>query len=54
MTLVISVSVVTENHEHAVRASEAFARAATGLCLDGITASVTLGVVDDDDDEDDT
>lgn len=41
-TMVISATVVTDNEEHAARAAEVLARAATGLVLDGMSVSVSL------------
>lgn len=52
---VISASVVTDTPMHATKAAEVLARAAAGLLLDGIQASLTMGIpVDDDEDEDAT
>lgn len=51
--LVISATVVTEDQNAATRAAEAFSRAATGLALEGINASVTMSTVGDSGDGDD-
>jgi hypothetical protein len=40
--VVISATVVTSDQEAAVRTIEAFARAATGLALDGMNVSVSI------------
>jgi hypothetical protein len=48
--VVISATIVTENPEHATRAAEAFARACTGLVLEGINVSLSMGYGDEDDD----
>lgn len=40
--IVVSCSVVTDNAEHAARAVEAFARAATGLAFEGMQVSVSI------------
>jgi hypothetical protein len=47
--IIISASVVTDNPEHATRAAEVLARAATGLVLDGIDVSVAMGIPPEDD-----
>lgn len=41
-TIVVSASVVTDDQTLAARAVEAFARAATGLALEGLLVSVTV------------
>ncbi len=46
-TMVISCSIVTDDHEHAVKAAEALARVAAGLVLDGISVSVSMFRVDE-------
>jgi hypothetical protein len=48
-TMVVSLTVVTENQEDAVRVGEVFARAAVGLVLEGITVNLNLGIPDDED-----
>jgi hypothetical protein len=53
-SLVVSLSVVTEDEQAAVRASEVMARAAAGLALEGITVSLTIGTVIDDGEDDDS
>jgi len=40
--VVVSVNVVTENPEAVTRSIEAFARAAAGLALEGLTLTVTI------------
>jgi hypothetical protein len=47
---VVSVSVVSENPEHIVKAAEVFARAAAGLVLDGIMVNLSMGQGEDEDD----
>lgn len=49
--VVVSLTVVTADHEHIARATEVMARAATGLVLDGIDANLSLGIPSEDDDE---
>lgn len=49
--MVISATVVTTSPDHAVRAAEVLARAASGLILDGIDVSVSMGIPEDDDPE---
>ncbi|HEV2071065.1 MAG TPA: hypothetical protein VGR26_14845 [Acidimicrobiales bacterium] len=49
-SIVVSCTVVTESQEHAARAGEAFSRAATGLALEGIAVSLTMGTPDDEED----
>lgn len=51
-TLVVSLTVVTEDPNEATRTAEVMARAATGLALEGIRVSLTIGTVDDVDDAD--
>jgi hypothetical protein len=46
-SMVISTSIVTTDHEQATRAVEVLARAAMGLALDGISVSISIGMVDD-------
>lgn len=46
---VVSVTVVTGNPEHATRAAEVLARAASGLSLEGINVSLTMSTVFDED-----
>lgn len=41
-TIVVSATVVTDEEAHAARVMEAFARAATGLALEGMLVSVTI------------
>ena len=41
-SIVVSATVVTEDEVHAARVMEAFARAATGLALEGMLVSVTI------------
>lgn len=52
-TMVISATVVTDDHEQATRAAEVLARAATGLVLDGVSVSLALYRADDPEDDDD-
>jgi hypothetical protein len=47
MSLVVSATVVTEDQAQAARAAEAFARACTGLALEGIGVNLSIGTVDD-------
>jgi hypothetical protein len=47
-TIVISLTVVTDDQSEAVKAHEAMSRAAVGLALDGISATVTAGIPDED------
>lgn len=49
MSWVISATVVTDNAERVVRASEVFARAVAGLALEGMVVSVHISESDDDD-----
>jgi hypothetical protein len=49
-TIVVSASVVTEDQSQAARAAEVLARAAAGLVLEGISVSVSLSRVDDEED----
>lgn len=51
-SIVVSLTVVTENQHHATRAAESFARVATGLVLDGIDVSLSLTDLEADDDVD--
>lgn len=53
-TVVVSVSIVTDNPADVVRASEVFARAASGLVLEGINVSLTLGIPSDDNEDEET
>lgn len=46
--MVISATVVTSAPDQAVKAAEILTRAATGLILDGINVSVTMGIPEDD------
>lgn len=46
--IVISATVVTEDHAAALKAAEVLARAAAGLVLDGIDVSVSMGRPSDD------
>lgn len=48
--LVVSATVITTNADHVARATEAFGRAAAGLALEGMSVSVTVATLDDDDD----
>lgn len=50
-TIVVSVTVVTDDPEQVTRTGEAFNRAAAGLALDGISVSVDYGIPNDDDTE---
>ena len=49
-SLVLSLSVVTEDQSEATKTAEVMARAATGLALDGIDVSLSIGTVEDEDD----
>jgi hypothetical protein len=49
--MVVSLTVVTEDQEEAVRAGEVFARTAVGLALEGVTVNLNLGTPDDEDGE---
>jgi hypothetical protein len=51
MSIVISASVVTDNPEHATRAAEVLARAATGLVLEGIYVNVSMGIAEEETEE---
>lgn len=51
MSLVVSFTVVTDNPPDVIRATEVLGRAATGLVLEGISVSITLGQVEDDEAE---
>lgn len=48
-SIVVTLTVVTENDEHAIRAAEAMIRVASGLVLDGVNVSLSLAAVPDDD-----
>lgn len=48
-TIIITASVVTEDHNQAARAAEVLARAAAGLVLEGISVGVTMGQLDEED-----
>jgi hypothetical protein len=52
MSIVVSLTVVTDDPEHATRAAEAMARVATGLVLDRINVSLSLGVAEDEEETD--
>lgn len=41
--VVVSLTVVTDNHEHILKAAEVMGRAGAGLVLDGITVSLSMG-----------
>lgn len=47
-SLAISASAYPESQEAAVQVVEAFSRAAVGLALDGITVTVQLSVLEED------
>lgn len=47
--LIVTITVITASPEHAARSAEAFARAATGLALEGISVNLHMGTLDDDD-----
>lgn len=50
--LVVSATVVTQDQSKAARVVEVLARASTGLALEGLSISITMGTaieVDDDD-----
>lgn len=52
VSLVVSLSVVTDDPEAAARSAEVMARAAAGLALEGLSVSLSLGtVIDEDEDE---
>lgn len=42
MKLLVSAYVASDDPEHVARAAEVFARAVTGLALDGIEATLTI------------
>lgn len=48
-TVVITAAVVTDDQQAAARAAEVLARAATGLVLDGINVSISMGVPEEED-----
>lgn len=50
--LVISLSVVTDDHNHALRAYEVLGRAAVGLALEGIQVGTNITTIDILDEED--
>jgi hypothetical protein len=50
-TIVISASVVTDDHTHAARAAEVLVRAVTGLALEGISVGMNMTQVDDEEQE---
>jgi hypothetical protein len=50
MTMVISATVVTDDHEQAARAAEVLARACSGLVLDGVSVNLSMSVTHDEDD----
>jgi hypothetical protein len=45
--IVISASVVADDHEQAARAAEVLARAVTGLALEGINVGINMSQVED-------
>lgn len=45
----MSATVVTADHEEAAKAAEVFARACTGLVLEGISVSLSMGMPDEED-----
>lgn len=51
-SVVVSATVVTSNQHDVARAAEVFGRAIAGLALDGISAALNCGVVDDEPDDD--
>lgn len=51
MSLVVSLTLVTEDPEAAARSAEVMARAAAGLALEGLSVSLSLGTVTDDEDD---
>ncbi len=50
-TIVVSVGIVSNNPADVVRAGEVFARAASGLVLEGVNVSVSFGIPTEDNDE---
>lgn len=42
-TVVVSLTVVTDNPEHITKAAEVMGRAGAGLLLDGMSVSLTMG-----------
>jgi hypothetical protein len=50
--LVVSATVVTQDQGRAARAAEVLARAATGLGLEGLNVSITIGTAVDIEDDD--
>lgn len=52
LSTVVSATVVTEDPEHVVKVAEAFSRVAAGLGVQGISVTVSIGVMEDDDDDD--
>lgn len=50
-SIVVSLTVVSEDQTETTRAAEAMARCATGLALEGITVSLSIGTVEDEEDE---
>lgn len=53
-SIVVSATVVTDDQEHAARTAEVLARAVTGLVLEGVSGSLSLQVLEEDDEEDGT
>jgi hypothetical protein len=49
-SIVLSLTVVTEDENVAVKAWEVIGRAAVGLALDDVPVSTTIGTVEDDED----
>jgi hypothetical protein len=47
MSFVVSATVVTDNEDQVAKAAEVFARAITGLALDGISVAVHIGTADE-------
>lgn len=45
--IVISASVVADNHDQAARAAEVLARAVTGLALEGISVGISMTQAED-------
>jgi hypothetical protein len=48
MSLVVSLTIVTEDPNEATTAAEVMARAAAGLALEGLLVSLTIGTATDD------
>jgi len=46
----VSMFVITDNQDQAVRVLEAFSRVATGLALDGVDVHLSAGPPESDDD----